>query len=213
MKIFEFLFKSSKTNVIFAIMAGIISGACSTAVIAMINYILNLDNSRTYQTILAFVGLCLMTLLSSLLSGYLLIRLAQGSIIQLRLDLSKRILSTPLRKLEEQGAPRILAVLTDDVTSIMNAITVSPMLIINLVIVLGCLGYMSYLSLPVLGIGLTFMMIAFLTYQLLMKFANKHLLNAREKQDELFGHFNALTRGTKELKINSKRRKAFLITN
>ncbi|KWU54896.1 ABC transporter ATP-binding protein [Bacillus mycoides] len=209
MKIFEFLFKSSKTNVIFAIMAGIISGACSTAVIAMINYILNLDNSRTYQTILAFVGLCLMTLLSSLLSGYLLIRLAQGSIIQLRLDLSKRILSTPLRKLEEQGAPRLLAVLTDDVMSIMNAITVSPMLIINLVIVLGCLGYMSYLSLPVLGIGLAFMMIAFLTYQLLMKFANKHLLNAREKQDELFGHFNALTRGTKELKTNSRRRKAF----
>ena len=210
MKIFKFLFTNSKKNVVFALVAGIVSGACSTGVIALINFILNKEGgSPTLPIVLGFIGLCTLTLLSSLLSGYLLIRLAQGSIIQLRLDLSKRILSTPLRKLEEHGAHRLLAVLTDDVMSIMNAITVSPMLIINLVIVVGCLGYMSYLSLPVLGIGLSFMLVAFFSYQVLMKFANKYLLQAREKQDELFNHFNALTRGTKELQTNKQRRISF----
>ncbi|MBD1379490.1 cyclic peptide export ABC transporter [Metabacillus arenae] len=209
MKIFQFLFSHSRKNIIFALLAGIVSGGCSTGVIALINNVLNTEGTSSFPLIIGFIGLCLMTLFSSLLSGYLLIRLAQGSIIQLRLNLSKRILSTPLRKLEEQGSHRLLAVLTDDVMSIMNAITVSPMLVINLVIVLGCFGYMGWLSLPVLAIGLAFMGIAFISYQVLMKFANKSLLQAREEQDELFDHFNALTRGTKELKTNKKRRIAF----
>ncbi|MGD6900415.1 cyclic peptide export ABC transporter [Bacillus infantis] len=209
MKIFKFLFSVSKTNVILAIAAGIISGVSGTLVIALVNNILMMDNPGTLQVVLGFSGLCITMLLSSLVSGYLLIRLAQGSIIELRLDLSKRILSTPLRGLEEKGSHRLLATLTDDVAAIMNAVSVSPMLITNLVIVIGCLGYMGYLSLPVLGIGFGFMLAAFLSYQLMMKFANKYLIQAREKQDELFNHFNALTQGTKELKTNKKRRISF----
>lgn len=209
MKIFKFLFSTSKVNVVLAIVAGIISGGSGTLVIALVNHILTLENPGMLRIILGFAGLCLAMLLTSFVSGYLLIRLAQGSIIELRLDLSKRILSTPLRVLEEKGPHRLLASLTDDVAAIMNAVSVSPMLITNLVIVLGCLGYMGFLSLPVLGIGLGFMLTAFLSYQLLMKFANKYLIQAREKQDELFNHFNALTQGTKELKTNKKRRLSF----
>jgi putative pyoverdin transport system ATP-binding/permease protein len=209
MRIFKFLFSISKTNVILAIIAGIVSGGSGTVVIALVNHILTMDNPGTLKIVSGFVGLCLAMLLSSLISGYLLIRLAQGSINELRLDLSRRILSTPLRILEERGSHRLLAILTDDITSIMNAVSVSPMLITNLVVVLGCLTYMSFLSIHVLGIGLGFMLVAFLSYQLMMKFANKYLVQAREKQDELFNHFNALTQGTKELKANKKRRMSF----
>jgi putative ATP-binding cassette transporter len=210
MRIFKFLFKSSRKNVIFAIAAGIISGGCSTAIIAMINHILSVENPGSYQLIIAFAGLCLMTLLSSFLSGYLLIRLAQQSIIQMRMDLSKRILATSLRKLESTGSHRLLAALTDDVTTIMSAVSVSPMLIINLVIVLGCFGYMGFLSIKVLIVGIGFIVAAFLSYQLMMKFANKYLVSAREKQDKMYHHFNALTSGTKELKTNRKRRFSFI---
>ncbi|MGY4689624.1 cyclic peptide export ABC transporter [Salibacterium sp. K-3] len=209
MKVFKFLFSNSRKNIILALIAGVISGASSTGVIALINQILNSEGSNTYSMIFPFLGLCFFTFLSSLLSGYLLIKLAQGSIIKLRLNLSKRILSTPLRKLEKEGSHKLLAILTDDVMTVMNAISSSPMLIINLVIVAGCLAYMSYLSLSVLGYGLAFMALAFLSYQGLMRLAHKYLVEGRERQDELFNHFNALTRGTKELKTNKKRRLAF----
>ncbi|TES55749.1 cyclic peptide export ABC transporter [Halalkalibacterium halodurans] len=206
MSIYKYLFSISKKNVLYALIAGLISGASSTGVIAVINHTINNQQSTGYHIVLAFIALCLTMLLSSLVSGYLLIKLAQGSIINLRINLSKRILSTPLRKVEQNGSHRLLASLTDDVMAIANAITVSPMLIINLFIVLGCLIYMGWLSISVLFIGLTFMTIAFFSYQMLMKIANKYLASAREEHDSLFRHFKSLTSGTKELKMSKQRR-------
>lgn len=206
MSIYKYLFSVSKKNVFYALIAGLVSGASSTGVIALINHTITNQQSTGFQIVLSFIAMCLTMLLSSLVSGYLLIKLAQGSIIDLRIKLSKRILSTPLRKVEQNGSHRLLATLTDDVQSIANAITVSPMLIINLFIVTGCLAYMGWLSLSVLIIGLVFMTIAFFSYQILMKLANKYLASAREEHDSLFNHFKALTNGTKELKMSKQRR-------
>jgi putative ATP-binding cassette transporter len=124
--------------------------------------------------------------------------------------LSRRILSAPLRRLEELGAPRLLATLTDDVPVIANALVSIPLLFMNIVIVAGCLTYLGWLSWWVLLGVLGFMACGVIVYQVLMKKALRYLMLGRRQWDDLFKHLGALINGTKELKLHRRRREAFL---
>lgn len=124
--------------------------------------------------------------------------------------MSRRILAAPLRHLEELGAHRLLATLTDDIPAITNALTFIPIFCINIVIVLGCLFYLGWLSWPVLLAVLGFMVLGIGTYQLPIMKALHYHRQAREESDNLYQHFRALTSGVKELKLHRQRREAFL---
>jgi len=69
-----------------------------------------------------FVGLAVITLVNNLISQFLLVQLAQDAIYKLRLRISGWILASPLRHLEELGANRLLATLTEDIQAISNAV-------------------------------------------------------------------------------------------
>lgn len=55
----------------------------------------------------------------------------------------------------------------------------------------------------------TFLVIAILSYGIITQKAKQSLELARAEQDKLFSHFRAITEGTKELKLNQRRREAF----
>jgi putative ATP-binding cassette transporter len=126
--------------------------------------------------------------------------------------MSRRILAAPLRHLEELGAHRLLATLTDDIPAITNALTFIPIFCINIVIVLGCLVYLGWLSWPVLLAVLAFMVLGIASYQLPIMKALHYHRQAREESDNLYQHFRALTAGAKELKLHRQRREGFLTT-
>jgi putative pyoverdin transport system ATP-binding/permease protein len=160
--------------------------------------------------LLMFIGLCVLLPVTRFIAEVLLIRLGQGALVDLRMRLSRQILAAPLRQLEEIGAARLLAVLSDDVPTITNALLAVPILCINIAIVIGSLVYLGWLSWLVLLAVLFFMVIGIATYQLPVIKAMHHLRLAREQGDALFSHFRALTDGAKELKLHSQRRDAFL---
>jgi ABC-type siderophore export system, fused ATPase and permease components len=87
-----------------------------------------------------------LALLSGFVSQFLLIYLSQEAVYNLRLSLSRGILSTPLRNLEELGANRLLATLTDDVGTLSNTIFLIPFLCVDIAVVVGCLTYLSTIS-------------------------------------------------------------------
>lgn len=212
MHLFKFLLRISWRTVVIAILLGVVSGASSTGLLALINT--KLDHGQLSATTLlwSFVGLCVLVPVTRFSSEALLIRLGQGAICNLRLQMSRRILAAPLRHLEELGAHRLLATLTDDIPAITNALTFIPIFCINVVIVVGCLVYLGWLSLPVLLAVLGFMVVGIASYQLpIMKALHYHRL-AREESDNLYQHFRALTSGVKELKLHRQRREAFLTT-
>ena len=199
----------SRLLVTIILVAGIISGLSNTALIATINSTLNRTGAPTSTQVLAFAGLCLVLASMRFVSGAVLFLLMKRVMVSLRLQLCRKILTAPLRALEQLGSPRLYATLTGDVPGIANAFVFLPLLCMNLAILLGCLMYLCWLS-PLLLVGaLVFMVIGIISHQLPVKQALKYFERARETTDALFKHLRSLVEGTKELKLHRRRRNAF----
>lgn len=210
MNLILLLLRTSGRQVAWAIAAGLAGGLASASLIAIIQNALADAGSKTPTLIGAFAGLCAIVLFAKIGSQALLIRLAHQSVHDLYLHLSRRVLNVRLRSLEEFGPHRVLAMLTEDVPVIANALLGISILGINLAILLCCLGYLAWLSLPVFAALVVFLILSAATYLFAVGRANVYLRRAREGQDELLHHFRGLTEGAKELKIHRPRRIGFL---
>lgn len=209
MKLLAFLLRNSRRILILAVIAGVISGASNTGLLAVITA--GLGNSYSRNTLIwAFVALCIAAPLSRIASEVLLVQLGQKAVFDLRMKLSAKILRVPLRQLEELGPHKLTVALTDDVMSISNAIILVPILFINVAVVAGCLIYLSWLSWVAFLAVLGFIIVGTVTYQLPIIAASRSFRNAREEEDTLFRHFHALVEGVKELKIHNRRQEEFL---
>ncbi|WP_341731087.1 cyclic peptide export ABC transporter [Microcoleus sp. EPA2] len=207
MNVIWLLLKASWLNVSIALLTGLISGACSAQLIATINRAVS--GNSTDNLVWYFAGLAFLALITGVISQFLLIYLSQEAVYKLRLSLSRGILSSPLRQLEQLGASRLLATLTDDVGTLSNTIFVIPFLCIDIAIVVGCLAYLSTLSGAVFAVVFGFLALTIAAIQLLLNKMRKFFDLAREEQDRLFKHFRSITDGIKELKLHSSRRQEF----
>ncbi|HZI57891.1 MAG TPA: ABC transporter transmembrane domain-containing protein, partial [Verrucomicrobiae bacterium] len=189
-------------------LAGTCSGSCNAALLAVINSVVK-KNGSTAALLWSFAGLCALLPVARFSSEFLLNNLAQGAMYKLRLRLCTQILTAPLRHLEQVGAPRLLAALSDDVPTITHALLYLPVLCVNISLIIGCLVYLCILSPTVLAIVLGFMALGIASYQMPLLRVREHFALARKDSDALQEHFGALTQGAKELKIHAGRREAF----
>ena len=206
MKILLLLLKASWQSVAIAAVMGSLSGVCSALLIRIVNETVAGNSVSLWE----FVGLTVVSLVTTITSQFLLIRLAQGAIYELRLRLTRAILTTPLATLEQLGAGKLLATLTEDVQTIASTIFIIPFICIDLAVIASCWVYLATQSLPVFLAMLLCVGFAIVTIQGLMGNARKYLKQARDEDDTLLKHFGSLTAGTKELKLSSLRRRSFL---
>jgi putative ATP-binding cassette transporter len=213
MNLIEFLLKASWVSVLAAAITGSISGIGSAALIVLINQSISQigpTHPQASQTLLLeFVGLAVITLSNNLISQFVLVQLAQDAIYKLRVRISRWILALPLRHLEELGANRLLATLTEDIQAISNAVFNIPTLCINAALIVAALIYLGWLSSWVLLGTVVFLVVAISTVQLLINQAVHLFIKAREENDVLMKHFRAITDGVKELKLHTQRREDF----
>jgi putative ATP-binding cassette transporter len=209
MNLMGMLLRTSWKGVVLAVLAGALSGASSVGLLALTHATLAGAGSRGLLAG-AFAALCVSVLVNKVLSQTLLIRLSQRAVSQLCLHLSRQILATPLRRLEEMGTHRLLATLTGDVPTIVMAFNAIPNICISLVIVLCVLGYLTWLSWGVALAVIAFMVLGVASYRVSASRAQHYLKRAREEQDVLQSRFRDLLEGIKELKIHRPRREAFL---
>jgi putative ATP-binding cassette transporter len=193
-----------------AIVAGLVSGAASAALIALVNTALHHGDLSRSRLAAGFAGLVATKVASQALARLLLNRFSQRTLADLCRDLSRRVLATPLRHLENVGIPRILATLTDDVAWLGWAVQNVPTTAMNGAVLLGCAIYLGWLSWSILLVVTLVVSIGMIGYRLLTRRAYRYLQQARDTRDVLFGHFRALTEGMKELKLHAARREAFL---
>ena len=191
------------------ILVGIISGASNAALLAMIGRWLSSAAPMSTQFIIIFFALCITLPVARFASEAMLINLSSKAMLELRIRLSRQILSAPLRRLEELGPPRLLATLTEDVPAIGNSLVNIPIMTMHISIVLGCLIYLGWLSWPLLLGLIGFMIVGTLSYQIPFKRGMRRYVIVREEWDKLLKHFQALTSGVKELKLHHDRREAF----
>ena len=212
MNLIWLLLRASGIQVVVAVLAGLISGGTTARLIALINTTLTggiSQNQTTNNSVWFFIVLAGIILISSVVSQILLINISQDAVYRLRLRLSRGILLSELRHLEQLGTPRLLATLTDDVATLSNTVYAIPFICVDIAVIGGCLIYLGFLSGAVFACTIGFMMVAIGSIQLLINRAGYFLNLAREEQDRLFKHFNAITRGIKELKLHASRRQDF----
>src|SRR5262245_30252991 len=209
MRLLTFLLRYAPGKLAIAVLAGIISGASNTSLLAIFNSALSESGSKR-NLAWSFIALCAFLPASRYISEILLSRLSQGALLDLRLRLSSQILAAPLRHIEELGPHRLMSALADDVPVITGALLSIPLLCINLAVTIGGLIYLGFLSIKVLIAVLCFMILGILSYQLPIIKAMSLFRVAREVSDNLFSQFRDLTEGAKELKLHRQRRKAFL---
>ena len=205
-----FLFRISPGKILIAITASVISGLLNPALIVVINEsVAKLGQDRTHLK-WTFIGACALLPIVRAFSHLVLVGLAQKAVFDLRIRLARQILASPLRKLEEMGPNKLLACLTTDVNTISTSLPAVPFLFMQSAIVIGSLSYLFYLYLPG-GLGLV--LATFGGFGLYMWFALKaqsRFAEVRNLQNDLFRHFEALTKGAKELKLHRERRQSFL---
>jgi putative ATP-binding cassette transporter len=210
MKMLTFMMKYSKGIVVLSIIAGLISGISNTGLVALVHNILSRGKDRPEFLLFAYIGLCLLLPLARFTSQILLTQLSQKGIFELRLQMSRQILSAPLRRLEEVGSARIMSSLTDDLFIITQTLISVPVLCMQLAVVLGCLAYMAWLSWTAFLTVLVFMALGILSFRAAVNKATRYMIMARRDADVLFRHYRALNDGAKELKLHRSRRNTFL---
>ncbi|BDA73656.1 cyclic peptide ABC transporter, ATP-binding protein [Rivularia sp. IAM M-261] len=207
MNLIWLLLRASRIQVAIAILTGLISGGTSARLIALINSAVSGNYTQDLAT--QFPILALVVLISSVVSQVLLIKLSQNAVYKLRLGLSDGILYSPLRHLEELGASKLLATLTEDVSTLSSTVYAIPFICVDIAVIVGCLAYMLWLSGTVFAFTIGFLMMGVGSVQILISRADYFLKLARSEQDNLFQHFRAITDGVKELKLNATRRQDF----
>ncbi|OQK16456.1 ABC transporter ATP-binding protein [Methyloprofundus sedimenti] len=206
---FRFLLGNSRWVLFFSVCAGLISGLSSAGLIAVINMALGNEKNTLVLLGWCFAGLCGLLLVARIISAFLLMRLGQDVIFDLRLKLSRQILQVSFSRLQKVGPARILACLTQDIATLAEAFQWLPMLCVNAAIILGCLLYLGWLSSALLILVLFSILVGVIGFRLIETRALHSLTMAREYDDALYGHFRSLTQGVKELKLHELRRNAF----
>ena len=211
MKLIFSLLKDSLGLSIVAVVAGIVAGIGNTLMLGFVNNgLANRSSDMMGRLVLSFIIVCAVVAGSRFLSQDLMARFAQRNLRDLRMKLGRRVLSSPLRAQEEIGANRILAVFTEDVPAIANAVNAIPAICTNVVIVIGCLIYLGMISGRLLLGVVGFIIVGIITCQVPIAKAMRYMKNVRETNDMLLKQLKAMTEGSKELKIHRNRREAFL---
>ena len=199
--------KHYRSMMTMAIIAGLVSGIASTALLGVINSVLAGHSGHARLT---FAVLCVIIPVSAFSAQWLLVRLTAQASYDVRMKLCRQILFAPYSVAEEKGIPRLMAALTEDVPSVILAIAALPLLVTQVAIILGCFLYLSLLYFPLVLWLLGSMIVGVLSYRTAAARANYHFRLMREGYDSMFVAIRGLTEGLKELKLNRKRRNDFV---
>ncbi|KIU47926.1 cyclic peptide transporter [Pseudomonas putida] len=190
---------------------GMLGGLSVTALLATINSALHNESDLTQGLVLGFAGLCLMALLSTILSDIGSNYVGQHIIARLRRELGEKVLAAPIDQIERYRSHRLIPVLTHDVDTISDFAFAFAPLAVSLTVTLGCLGYLASLSWPMflvmlvaIGLGTTMQFVA-------RAWGMRGFEAAREAEDDLQKHYNAIAEGAKELRIHRPRRQRMFL--
>lgn len=204
------LIRQSRYLLTAATFASITTGVCSVLLLAQINAALTADDPAERMSLAwSFAALALLAMLTRMLSSILFERLAQHTQAELRTFITERVMGSDFRRLEEVGGPRVLSALSEHSTRVADFFASIPAILVNAIIVIGCLGYLAWLSWSVFFVAVLVIGLGSLGYHLAHLWAIRHLRAASQEQDKLFDHFRALIEGAKELRLHAPKRARF----
>ncbi|WP_164021361.1 cyclic peptide export ABC transporter [Pyxidicoccus trucidator] len=210
MKLILILLRTSKRLALLTVLFGMLSGAASASLVALINNVLTRSPDISLTSFaLPFMGMALLALLTRMASQFLLSQLQQEILMDMRLRLSRHLLTTSLRNLEESGSHRMLNSIIQDTVTLGQGVSQLPEVFINIAIATGGLIYLAWLSWPLFLVILAFVVLGQLTYSIPSSIGMRYQRQGREETHNLFRRFSSMIEGSKELRLNNDRRRAF----
>ncbi|GBD49887.1 cyclic peptide export ABC transporter [Methylopila sp. Yamaguchi] len=204
------LLRASPALFAAAFAAALVCGLGGAALVMLINAALNTPPERLVATLIPFVLVAVLVMTAQAGSRALFAHLGQRCLGRIRREIAEAILRAPYQRLERVGQARMRSAFSDDAVNIANFGVGFPVVVTNLVVVLGALGYLAWLSLGVFAVALVLIALGSFGYHLSHRKVVEHLRRAGFSQDRLYGDFDALLGGAKELKLNETKARRFL---
>ncbi|MFT4066899.1 cyclic peptide export ABC transporter [Paraburkholderia sp.] len=204
------LARNARWTLFVALVTSIVSGLGNAGLVALINQALSASTAQLAHLGWRFAVLGMVVLATRTLSQTLFMSLGQRAKANLRMQTIRRLGDASFRHLEQQGAARSLAVLTQDLDAIVMLFVRMPALAMQSAVIIGCLAYLSVLSWQILLVAIMTIGIGAAGFRVANGRALFHLRASRQREDELVRHFRALFDGAKELKLHRLRRAAFI---
>ncbi|MGF6331695.1 putative ATP-binding cassette transporter [Pseudomonas sp. BS3782 TE3695] len=206
------LLKPFRLIVSVSIVLGMIGGLSVTVLLATINNALHSADGLTRSVVMIFAGLCMLALLTTIVSDIGTNYVGQHIIAKLRKELGEKVLSAPIDQIERYRSHRLIPVLTHDVDTISDFAFAFAPLAISLTVTLGCLGYLAMLSWPMFLMMLVAIAIGTTLQAIARAKGMRGFYAARDCEDELQKHYNAIAEGAKELRIHRPRRQRMFVS-
>lgn len=206
----SYLIQQSRKLLIAAALASVTSGACSVLLLTQINAALTATSSAEHMMLAwRFAAFAVAAMLSQMVASVLFERLNQRAHADLRRFISARVIAADFRRLEEIGGPKVQSALSEHSTQVAEFFVSFPTILVNAIIVSGCLVYMAWLSWQIFLAAVLVIGLGSLGYHLAHLRAIRHLDVASKEQDRLFDHFRSLVEGAKELRLHAAKRRRF----
>ena len=183
----------------------LVSAAFGIGLIAFINQRLIETVDMSLTVLPEFLGLLLLLMAVTLGSQLALTTLGHHFVYRLRSEFIKRILDTPVERIEQLGSASLLAGLTSDVRNITIAFVRLPELVQGIILTVGSCIYLAMLSGKMLLITVLWMALTIWGGFVLVSRVYKHMARLRETEDKLYNDFQTVLEGRKELNLNRER--------
>jgi putative ATP-binding cassette transporter len=208
-KILMGLYSQSWLRCSFVVLAGLIAGLCGADLLRLIGEGVT-GEAPLGATVPLFFLLCIAQVLFKTCSQLVLMDLTQQLVCRMRIELSRKVLSTSYRKLENMGKARLLVILTADIASFTNAAQLIPSVFGGIVVIAVCLGYVALISWQVFICLVLAIALGVTTYHLLAQRPRSAMRKVRDQLDVVYRHFRSLLEGTRELQLNASHAKYFV---
>lgn len=220
------LVKDAPNKVFFSVALGITAGLLYAVMIPMIMMVIGTpmdeaftDALPTFATItseaptskmaVAFLIVLFATLTTATLSQFFLVQVSLDATAKLRLSFYRKVSRLPIQKLEKIGPSTFMAVITGDVPNIVRGAMAIPGILIDLITIIGVLGFLVYLNIKVFYFIIAALVFGVITYQIPMQLGFRFFQQGRSRLEALHESIRGLIYGAKELKLNHARREQF----
>ncbi|MCC2606939.1 cyclic peptide export ABC transporter [Planctobacterium marinum] len=227
MKILNYFSNIAPNRVFISIVFGAAAGICYSLLIPLVMESITTSDTgieqvsseldtifgfeiANYKLALVYFFACLLVLVTRTVSEIMLMNIGSDVARDIRTRFYRQISTAPLYSIEQIGHAKLIAAINIDIPRIVGGARLLPAIFINIVTLLGMLGFLIYLNTEVFKFVMYAIAIGIVFYQLPMMIGQRIFKVNRYLTDELQESIRGLVYGAKELKLDGIKRENYL---
>ena len=214
MEILTLINKSSKKHLIIFLITITISSICELLIVISTLSVLSKTFDFSYWKFffIFMASYCIFWLLS-LVSRKSAILLTESIVSDIRTNIIENVRKSELHSLEKISSSEIYNTITVDSQNVSDIVDMLWYFISSFILLISVIIYLLFISIFSFIIIIITLTIGVLLYLKQLQYATSLILEARNKEKNLFKSVDSLLFGIKELKINNKKSNDFFINN